>query len=236
MLRILNEWLLTPWRLAVHEPTATAVIADVHLGYREARQQSGEAVPLLSADVQLQPLRTAHAATGFRRLVVAGDLFEREARLDLLQPFVDLLEGLGVEFLGLVPGNHDRGWQKLAGVIPLYPHGMALGRWAVLHAEDPFSARENKRALNGSSEKETASRLVSGHEHPAVRWQGRRLPCYVVAPRRLMLPAFSADASGHIVHHLPGWSSARLYAVDGFQLLDAGRVSSDSRRRISVKS
>jgi metallophosphoesterase superfamily enzyme len=236
MLRVLDEWLLTPWRVAVHEPTETAIIADVHLGYREARQASGEAVPLLSHDVQLQPLREAHDATGFRRLVVAGDLFERDARISLLKPFVEFLAELGIDFLGLVPGNHDRGWRTLAGVIPLYPDGIGLASWTVIHSLDPFSARRSKRALNGSTGDDKPSRLVSGHEHPAVRWQGRRLPCYVVAPRRVLLPAFSADASGHLVEHLSGWSGARVFATNGFQLLDAGRVADASRRRISVKS
>jgi metallophosphoesterase superfamily enzyme len=236
MLRVLDEWLLTPWRVAVHEPTATAVIADVHLGYREARQDSGEAVPLLSADIQLQPLTAAQAAIGFRRLLVAGDLFEREARIGLLKPFVELLKQLGVEFLGLVPGNHDRGWRTLAEVIPLHPNGVVVGGWKVVHAEDPLSARRIKRALNGSSEGSQTSRLVLGHEHPAVRWQGRRLPCYVVAPRRLLLPAFSADASGHLIDRLAGWTGARLLATDGARVFDAGHVSHASRLRSLSRS
>src|SRR5438270_5847367 len=32
-----EDWLLTPVRAAVHLPTATAVVADLHLGYELAR-------------------------------------------------------------------------------------------------------------------------------------------------------------------------------------------------------
>ena len=40
-----DEWLLMPQRVAVHLPTATAVLSDLHLGYNEARRRDGEAVP-----------------------------------------------------------------------------------------------------------------------------------------------------------------------------------------------
>ena len=40
-----DEWLLTAQRAAVHLPTATAVIADLHLGYDQVRRRGGEAVP-----------------------------------------------------------------------------------------------------------------------------------------------------------------------------------------------
>ncbi len=36
-MRVLDEWLLTPWRGAIHLPTATAVVADPHLGYDRVR-------------------------------------------------------------------------------------------------------------------------------------------------------------------------------------------------------
>ena len=41
-----HDWLLTPARVAIHTPTRTAVLADLHLGYAEARHRTGEAVPL----------------------------------------------------------------------------------------------------------------------------------------------------------------------------------------------
>src|SRR5262249_34562148 len=43
MMRIHRDWLLTPERAAVHLPTATAIVADLHLGYNHARRRTGEA-------------------------------------------------------------------------------------------------------------------------------------------------------------------------------------------------
>ena len=37
-MRVFTDWELTPDRAAVHLPTRTAVVADLHLGYAEARQ------------------------------------------------------------------------------------------------------------------------------------------------------------------------------------------------------
>src|SRR5689334_11066006 len=112
MLRVSDEWLLTPYRVAVHEPTATAVIADLHLG---------DAVPLPDPRAALAPLRHAHDAVAFRRLVVAGDLFEKEFVPALYAAFVETLERLTICWLGLVPGNHDRRATRGANPIPVLP-------------------------------------------------------------------------------------------------------------------
>src|SRR5262245_15829602 len=75
-MRVLDDWLLTAERIAVHLPSRTAVVADLHLGYAEARRRSGEAVPDDALDEQLSGLGQALQRHGTRRLVVAGDLLE----------------------------------------------------------------------------------------------------------------------------------------------------------------
>jgi putative SbcD/Mre11-related phosphoesterase len=202
-IRVLDDWLLTPFRLAIHEPSLTAVVADVHLGYREARQQAGEAVPLLAMRAQLAPLRRAHEQFGFRQLLVAGDLFERAVHADLLDEFLGHLQALGVTFTGLVPGNHDRGWDAFHGRMSIYPQGVVLGRWRVVHGDVAS----------------TAKRLVLGHWHPVVHHQGRRLPCYLVGPQRLVLPAFSADAAGQPVAQEQHWHGLRRYGIVAKQVI-----------------
>ncbi len=190
-MRVLDEWLLTPYRLAIHEPTATAVIADVHLGYREVRQQTGDAVPLLDVHTQLASLRRARRQFAFDRLIVAGDLFERGVDRALLDQFVYELQTLQIAFTGLVPGNHDRGWEMIEQIVPLHPQGVILGEWRIVHEELVAPAAD--AALAGAS---GSGKLVLGHWHPAVRHQGRRVPCYLVGPEHIILPAFSADAAG----------------------------------------
>src|SRR5215472_11395011 len=81
---VLDEWLLTAQRAAVHLPSAAAVIADVHLGYGEARRRGGDAVPLVDAADALAPLLPLVERHALRRLVIAGDLFEAGARDELI--------------------------------------------------------------------------------------------------------------------------------------------------------
>ncbi len=180
MTRVLNDWLLLPQRIALHEPTATAVVADVHLGYHEARRRQGDALPLLGVADVWRPLEIALERVPFRRLLIAGDLFERGYDAELWLPSRDHLHALGVDWIALVPGNHDRNVEKHADVLTLFPEGCDLHEWRVLHDAD----------------QKHAGRIVQGHWHPSVRVGRAKRPCFVVEAVRLILPAFSPDAAG----------------------------------------
>ena len=86
-----NEWLLTPARIAVHSPTATAVLADLHLGYNDARRRDGEAVPPADLALILAPLQSVIATHDIRNVVIAGDLFEAGVNADLAAELVSWL-------------------------------------------------------------------------------------------------------------------------------------------------
>src|SRR5438552_16629520 len=101
MMRLFEEWRLLPQRIALHEPSATAVIADVHLGYHAARQRLGDAIPWRSVAEEMQPLAEAAQAQTIASVIVAGDLFERGYDADLHQQFLEVLDGLGIAFRGL---------------------------------------------------------------------------------------------------------------------------------------
>jgi putative SbcD/Mre11-related phosphoesterase len=194
-----DDWLLTPERLAIHRPTATAVVADLHLGYSQRRQRLGDAVPLPTLADQLQPIWQAHGGIGFRRLVVAGDLFEGSVVPDLFAEFSSGMAERGIEWLGLVPGNHDRRAALADAIQPLWPDGVELGDWRVLH---------------GDIEPSTGKRIM-GHWHPAVRVQGRKVPCFLVSRDCVVLPAFSRDAAGVDVARDARWKGFRQVAVVG---------------------
>lgn len=230
-MRVLEDWLLTPFRLAVHESTATAVIADVHLGYREARQQTGDAVPLLDVPTQLAPLRRARRRFSFDKLVVAGDLFERGADSAWLGIFLRELGALGIAFAGLAPGNHDRGWETLGQFVPLYPEGMSLGSWHVVH-DDALATKSNVGTV--ASDARESRKLILGHWHPAVWFEGRRLPCFLVGPDRIVLPAFSGDAAGGAVVSDPRWRDLRRFAIHAGRVIDCGLApkNENPRRRL----
>ena len=197
MIRVLDDWLLLPERIALHEPTATAVVADVHLGYHEARRRQGDALPLLGVADVWRPVEIALLRTPFQRLLIAGDLFERGYDAELWLPSRDHLRSLGIDWIGLVPGNHDRNAEKHADVLTLFSDGCILNDWRVLHDAD----------------KKTTGRVVQGHWHPSVRWGRVKCPCFVVESNRLILPAYSLDAAGVKLTADQLAADARFFAV-----------------------
>ena len=214
-MRVLNDWLLTPERAALHLPSGTAVVADLHLGYDHARRRAGEAVPLRPLDEQLGPLESALARHGMRRLVVAGDLLEDGGCRGPADELRRRLEGAGVELVAVVPGNHDRGLaEEGAARLPVCTE-FHLGDWLVVHGDG---------RLPGGA-------LVHGHEHPWVRWtEHLSAPCYLVGVERLVLPAFSADAAGVNVLGAQRWRAYRCCVIAGDRVLDFGAVGGLRRR------
>ncbi len=201
-----EDWLLTPARTALHQPTGTAVVADLHLGYAEARHRNGEAVPRADLPSLLKPLRRMVQTLSVRRLVIAGDLFEAGPAPALVRALLDFLTEAGLELAGVIPGNHDRG---LSGeMLPLCPEGLSLGGWHVVHGD---------RAL-------PAGPVVQGHEHPCLRWKGLTAACYLMGPGRLVLPAFSGDAAGVNVLGQTRWAGFRCGVIAGEEVLDFGQV------------
>src|SRR5262245_35968923 len=208
-MRVPGDWLLTAERAAVHLPTATAVVADLHLGYGEARRAAGEAVPVLPVEQALAPLGRLLARGPARRLVLAGDLFEAGASEALVAELLAWVGRQEVELSAVVPGNHDRQIDHHAGRLPLRPDGVDLGGWRVVHGDGEWPA----------------GRAVQGHVHPCVRWGRLSAPCFLVSADRVVLPAFSADARGANVLREPCWSAYRCCAVAGGEVLDLGEVA-----------
>jgi putative SbcD/Mre11-related phosphoesterase len=207
-----GEWELTPWRAAVHLPTATAVIADVHLGYDRARRRKGDAVPLIPVEEQMAPLLALAAATEVRRLIVAGDLFEMRPGFELVQEFLCCLAEAKMELVAVIPGNHDRHIGKHRFYLPLRERTIALGGWTLQHGDGKLSTGP----------------VVHGHIHPAVRLSKRQLaPCYLVAPGRIVLPAFSQEAAGFNIVGDRKWGKMERFHIEG------GRVHASRTRSIA---
>ena len=213
-MRLFDEWLLLPQRFAVHERTATAVLADVHLGYTAARQRLGDAIPARSVDDEMAPLVAATKEFALRRLVVAGDLFERGFDAALLDQFLVVLEQCRIQFLGLVPGNHDRGFEKASRELAIFPDGLDLAGWRVVHGDQPVNA----------------ARSVMGHWHPALRRKGRKTPCFLARGMQLVLPAFSLDAAGAEVQRDARWQEWHRFAIADGQVCSADRTPRGKQR------
>lgn len=197
MIRLWDDWLLLPQRIALHTPSGTAVLADVHLGYSAARQRLGDAIPWRTVAEEMQLLTDAVKAHDIRAVVIAGDLFERGYDAILHQEFLTLLDRLHISFIGLVPGNHDRGIDKATLPLPTFPDGYDLAGWHIVHGDQPIGH----------------AHAVMGHWHPAIRRNRRKLPCFLARDHQLILPAFSLDAAGVDVGKESRWSGWDRYAV-----------------------
>jgi uncharacterized protein len=205
-----DGWRLTAARAAIHVPTATAVVSDLHLGYGEARRRGGEAVPAPDVAALLEPLRRTFRQQGVRRLVVAGDLFEAEVSRALVRDLLTWLRRLAIELAAVVPGNHDRGIARAADLLPVRPDGYSVGNWRVVHGD---------RDLPDGP-------VVQGHEHPWFRCSEQlSAPCFLLGPQRLILPAYSADAAGVNVLRRRRWRPFRCAVIVGDDVLDFGPLA-----------
>jgi metallophosphoesterase superfamily enzyme len=186
-MRVHDDWWLTPERVAVHLPTGTGVLADLHLGYAESRRSRGDAVPVPALNDLLRPLAAVLHRHQVRKVAVAGDLLE-DGGSSVIDELVTWFAVHDAVLEAVVPGNHDRKQPEALRRLPLFPDGYQLDGWLVVHGD---------RAL-------PAGPVVCGHIHPSVRLVGKRRPCYVAGPGRLVLPAYSPDARGTIVTASPG--------------------------------
>jgi putative SbcD/Mre11-related phosphoesterase len=214
-MQVLDEWWLTPQRVALHLPSRIAVCADLHLGYHEARRRSGEAVPLPPLAEVLAPLAHCLQQHDIHRLVVAGDLLEDRRCTQVVLQLRRWLEDNGVELLAVVPGNHD---PELLEGVPVFGEGFTVGKWQIVHGDGPLPAGP----------------VVQGHEHPWFSWSrgGSRGegPCYLAAKDRLILPAYSAEAAGVNVRRLRRWRDYHCCVIAGARVLDLGPVGTVQAR------
>jgi len=207
-MRVHRDWLLTPERAAVHEPTATAVVADLHLGYAEARRRAGEAVPVPALEEVLRPLRQLFEREDVRQLVIAGDLFESGRSAALTRELLAWIAAARVELTAVVPGNHDRGMKPGDDLLPVSAESVFVGDWRVLHGDGELPA----------------GRVIHGHFHPALRWRGATAACFLVGEDNIVLPAFSGDARGVNVLAEERWRRHDCAVIVGDEVLDLGEL------------
>jgi metallophosphoesterase superfamily enzyme len=234
-MRVLDDWVLTAERVAVHHPSGTAVVADLHLGYAEARQRSGECVPDDAVREQLRGLERVLRQHEARRVVIAGDLLEHRSCCSALAAFGQWVKNSAVELAAIVPGNHDPELTQDEFSLDsslLYPQGFPVAGWCVVHGDGIVPEGQ----------------VVQGHEHPCLRWApssralrprvyGDRIApgaiesaCYLVGSQHLVLPAYSREAAGVNVLAVRRWRDYRCCVLAGDRVLDLGVVSGLGRR------
>lgn len=202
-------WLL-PERAVWWPAGATLFVTDVHLGKAATFRAAGLAVPGGTTQDNLQRLAALVARHRARRLVVLGDLLHaRAARTPtVLQALRDWRAAHAGLDCVLVRGNHDdhAGDPPPDLGIAVVEEPWLLGPWHCRHEPPTDSATE------------TPGLALCGHVHPVCVLHGAarerlRLPCFVLTPSALWLPAFGAFTGGHAVTAAPG--VARCALADG---------------------
>ena len=215
------------------EDSSLLVIADLHLGYEGALLEQGVSIPRFQKNVMMERLKRLLAKYSPARILINGD-FKHEFSKNLVQEWDEVNEFLDFILsqadVELLRGNHDNFLKTI-----LAKKGLDLSTTSTVGGYT-FAHGHREVSWKGT--------LVMGHEHPSLGLRDKigataKLPCFVVTPTVIVLPAFSPLALGtdvttldFISPPLRGVSAeeARIYAVeDKAGLLDFGMLKDIGR-------
>jgi DNA ligase-associated metallophosphoesterase len=198
---------LLPERALFWPRTATLVAADFHWGKGATFRAAGIPIPVGATSDDLSRLDEARHRTAADRLIVLGDLFHARAGRIASQTLAELRRWrtLHAELeIMLVRGNHDRH----AGDPPddLRVNGVNAPAYV-----PPFVLRHEPAASADGY-------AIAGHVHPGLVLCGpalrhERLPCFLVGPRDMLLPAFGSFTGMGMVD--PGPADRAFVVADG---------------------
>jgi DNA ligase-associated metallophosphoesterase len=201
--------LLLPQKALVWPRENMLVVADIHFGKAAAFRAQGVPVPAGTTNANLRALDALMAQHGIRHIMFLGDFLHAKAAhapdtLAALQAWRERHPALE---LTLVRGNHD-----LHAGDP--PASLRINMTDEPHLHAPFAFCHHPDVM-------TTACVMAGHVHPVYRlragWESLLLPCYLMAPQRLLLPAFGAFTGGHPIVPQPG---ERLFVSSGDAVLE----------------
>lgn len=195
---------LLPQKAVLWPRERMLVIADIHFGKAAAFRAQGIPVPRGTTNENLEALDALIGLTGADHVLFLGDfLHARAAHAAGTQAaMLDWRRCRSTLSLTLVRGNHDKhaGDPAASLGIDLVDEPWTVGPFAFCHHPDL-----------GVDEY-----ILAGHVHPAfvlaTRFDALRLPCFVVGPRRMILPSFGAFTGGHTVRAEQG---ERIFVSSG---------------------
>lgn len=196
---------LLPEKAAYLTDHQTLLVSDLHLGKERTFRTHGLPIPSGASADTLSGLSELIARVQPVRLAILGDLFHGPASEHAEEHvlFQEWLTGLHAVETTIVLGNHDR-WSR--DRIPLDPcHEARIGGLALVHDPD---------ACDDPS--------IGGHIHPGVLVRGpgrmaRRVSCFWVRERSLVLPAFGRFTGLAPIDPAPG---DRVFAATGKEVLE----------------
>lgn len=201
---LIREWrgetvIFAPERGLVFPERRTLMVADLHLGKARTFRKHGIPVAEDACEETLERLASLIRRVSCDRVVILGDLFHHHTGMcgELVEDLLSTVSASGVEMKWVV-GNHDR-WSG----IP-----QRLGAWCE-SADNLFSDLQLQHEPGA-----TTLPSVCGHLHPGIAVPGgrglsRRMPCFWVQPRQIVLPAFS---------RFTGTSPVEISAADWYAL------------------
>ncbi|MYM66133.1 ligase-associated DNA damage response endonuclease PdeM [Pseudoduganella sp. FT55W] len=207
---VAGEALLLLPQKAVYWPSEQVlVVADIHFGKAAAFRALGVPVPAGTTGANLAALDALLGLYPVREILFLGDfLHSRTARAPATLTAMQAWRARWPQVqLTLVRGNHD----AHAGDPPA-----ALGMLSVdePYQRGPFACCHHPQPVSGSV-------VLAGHLHPVYHlragWETVRLPCFLLAPGRLVLPSFGAFTGGHAVQPEPG---ERVFVTSGETVLE----------------
>ncbi|WP_426430593.1 ligase-associated DNA damage response endonuclease PdeM [Winogradskyella sp. HB-48] len=181
--------ILTNQRAIYWDTQKALILSDLHIGKTAHFRRHGIPVPddILQKDLErLQQLIRHFKA---KQLLIVGDLFHAENNVDM-STFESWLAQFTSLEVTLIKGNHDR-------QSHLFMEKMNIKVESELFLKPYFFVHEPGES---NSDKFT----ISGHLHPGILIKGKgrqrlKLPCYLVASNRIILPAFSLFTGLHII-------------------------------------
>jgi putative SbcD/Mre11-related phosphoesterase len=193
------------------------IVADLHLGYEGVLREQGVSLPRFQKRHMVERLGSLLERYAPDLLVIDGD-FKHEFSRNLREEWNEVLDVLdfleGKAEVLMIRGNHDNFLKTILNRKGLELHrSHRLGRFTIAHGHEPLKAE---------------GILIIGHEHPSMRLRDVigatvSLPCFLVSPELIVLPAFSPLAYGSDVLRGPylspvlqdlGMHRSRLYGLD----------------------
>ena len=180
---------------ALYLPDADAlVLADLHLG-RDV--ESNVQLPLGETENLVERLEALLDRFEPGVVVFAGDVLHAFDRIaEDVEEAIETLQELVADAdaaLVVTPGNHD-------GLL-----GDAFG----LDCRDEYRLADGTIVCHGHEEPDAdADRYLIGHDHPAIRLEGKKHPCYLLGERTyqdsnvVVLPSFNPLVRGTAINSL----------------------------------
>lgn len=199
-----EQLLLLPQKALFWPRERLLVVADIHFGKAAAFRSLGVPVPRGTTAENLAALDALVDLHGARGIVFLGDfLHAKAAHAPATQRALHAWRERRPDLsLLLVRGNHDRHAGDPAARLRIELVDEP-------HARGPFAFCHHPELAAGGY-------VLAGHVHPTFRLTSRfdslRLPCFLVGPRRMILPSFGAFTGGHPVTPAPG---ERVYVSSG---------------------